>query len=255
VNVVAVYEVFYATTRLARIDAPDRESAKRRFAAYVLYDECDHVRSDVQLSFGDDAEVTPFEGDVPVTGTRAEMRGWIARRDEQSEAFEVNLYEDPERSIDAYLRLLATNDPWRLEGHGSLGRTLSAVPLRADLATFDGRVTYRFDATQFLDYIRLDVLAALDPRQPQESIDIESLVEVSALRDDALRQINSSYATIAAELRLTAKYANVPAGGPVFAVTFGPQPWQRYLDHRVAEPQRFRPPPEWTSAFPTYDEG
>jgi hypothetical protein len=35
-----MYEVFYATTRLARIVASDRETAKRSFAAYVLYDEC-----------------------------------------------------------------------------------------------------------------------------------------------------------------------------------------------------------------------
>src|SRR5450755_1152206 len=205
-----MYEVFYATTRIARIAAADREAAKRCFAAYVLYDECDHVVSDVQLSFGDDAEVTPFEDDAPVAGSREDVRAWVARRDAQAEPFEVNCFEDPERTLDAYLRLLATNDPWRLEGHGSLGRTLSAVPILADLATFDGRITYRFDATQFLDYVRFDVVASLDPRRPRDSIRIGNLVDVAALHDDDLRQIASSYATIAAELRLTARYGTGP---------------------------------------------
>lgn len=249
-----MYEVFYATTRIARIAAPDAESAKRRFAAYVLYDECDDVVSDVQLSFGDDAEVAPFEGDAPVSGSREEMRGWIARRDAQAEPFEVNYFEDPERSLDAYLRLLATNDPWRLEGHGSLGRTLSAVPVFADLVTFDGRITYRFDATQFLDYLRFDVLAALDPQRPQDSIRIDSLVDVAALHDDALRQIASSYETIATELRLTARYATGLHVDRAYRVTFAGEIWERYIAHRIAEPQRFLPPPGWTSAFPTYGD-
>ena len=104
----------------------------------------------------------------------------------------------------------------------------------ADLVTFDGRIAYRFDATQFLDYIRFDVLASLDPRRPQESIRVDSLVDVAALRDDTLRQIASSYATIVAELRLTARFAT---GLPV---------------ERLAEPARFLPPPGWTSEFPTY---
>jgi hypothetical protein len=247
-----MYEVFYATTRLARVEAPDAETAKRRFAAYVLYDECEHIVSDVELSFGDDAELTPFEGDVPVTGSRAEMRAWAERHDAQSEAFEVNVFEDPERSIDAYLRLLATNDPWRLEGHGSLGGTLSAVPMPADLVTFDGRIAYRFEATQFLDYLRLDVLESLDPFAPQDSIRIESLVDVAALRDDTLRQIASAYQTILAQLRLTARVASGPRIESAFSVTFPVGFWNVYLAHRVAEPARFLPPPGWTSAFPTY---
>jgi hypothetical protein len=249
-----MYEVFYATTRIARIDAPDRDAAKRRFAAYVLYDECEYVVSDVQLSFGDDAEITPDEGDAPVAGSREDVRAWIAGRDAQAETFEVNFFEDPERTLDAYLRLLATNDPWRLEGHGSLGRTLSAVPVYADLVSFDGRIAYRFDATQFLDYIRLDVLESLDPRRPQDSIRVDSLIDVAALHDDALRQIASSYETIGTELRLTARYARSPVVERAFEVTFAPAGWQRYIAHRVAEPERFLPPPGWASAFPTYDE-
>jgi hypothetical protein len=255
VNVDWMYEVFYATTRIARIDAPDRDSAKRRFAAYVLYDECEHVVEDVQLSFGDDAEITPYEGDAPVAGSRDDVRAWIAGRDAEAEAFEVNFFEDPERTLDAYLRLLATNDPWRLEGHGSLGRTLSAVPVFADLTSFDGRIAYRFDATQFLDYIRLDVLASLDPQRPQDSIRIDSLIDVAALHDDALRQIASSYATIATELRLTARYARGPHIERAFEVTFEAETWKRYIAHRIAEPERFLPPPGWTSAFPTYEGG
>ncbi len=247
-----MYEVFYVTTRIARIAAADRETAKRRFAAYVLYDECDHVVSDVQLSFGDDAEVAPFESDAPVAGSREDVRAWVARRDAQAEAFEVSLFEDPERTLDAYLRLLATNDPWRLEGHGSLGRTLSAIPIFADLVTFDGRIVYRFDASQFLDYVRFDVLASLDPRRPQDSIHIDNLVDVSALRDDDLRQIASSYAAIAGEFRLTAKYTAGPSVERAFEVTFTDEAWNRYIAHRTAEPNRFLPPPGWTSAFPTY---
>ncbi len=250
-----MYEVFYATTRIARIDAPDGQEAKRRFAAYALYDECDHIVSDVQLSFGDDAEVSPYEGDPPVAGPRDDLRAWLASRDAQAEAFEVNLFEDPERSLDAYLRLLATNDPWRLEGHGSLGRTLSAVPVFAELSTFDGRITYRFEATQFLDYVRHDVLASLDPKRPQDSIRIDNLVDVAALHDDGLRQIASSYATIASELQLTTKYAAGELVGPAFEVTFTIETWKRYIAHRIAEPERFLPPPGWTSAFPTYGDG
>jgi hypothetical protein len=247
-----MYEVFYATTRIARIEAVDREAAKRRFAAYVLYDECGHVVSDVQLSFGDDAEVTPSEGDAPVAGSREELRAWVARRDSQAEAFEVSLFEDPERKLDAYLWLLATNDPWRLEGHSSLGRTLSAVPMFGDLVTFDGRVAYRFDATQFLDYVRFDVLASLDPQRPRDSIRIDNLVDVAALHDEVLRQIASSYETIASEFRLTAKFATGPAVERAFDVTFALEPWNRYIEHRTADPGRFLPPPGWTSAFPTY---
>jgi len=250
-----MYEVFYATTRIARIDAPGRDAAKRRFAAYVLYDQCEHVVSDVQLSFGDDAEITPYEGDAPVAGSREDVRTWIAGRDAQAEAFEVNLFEDPERTLDAHLRLLAMNDPWRLEGHGSLGRTLSGVRVYADLVSFDRRVAYRFDATQFLDYIRLDVLESLDPLRPRDSIRVDSLIDVAALHDDALRQIASSYGTIAAELRLTARYARGPVIERAFDVTFALEGWQRYIAHRVAEPERFLPPPGWTSAFPTYDGG
>ncbi len=248
-----MYEVLYATTRLARIRAADRETAKRRFAAYVLYDEDDAIISDVQLSFGDDAELAPFEGDAPVAASRSELRGWMANRDAQSEPFEIGYFEDAERSIDAYLRLLATNDPWRLEGHGSLGVTLSAVPMRAHLRTFDGRVCYRFDAARYLDYLRLDVLAALDPLRPQDSIRLESLVDVCALQDDALRQIASSYATIVSELRLVAKLSDGPKVDRAFDVTFADEPWKQYMAHRLAEPARFMPPPGWTSAFPSYD--
>jgi hypothetical protein len=249
-----MYEVFYATTRVARIAAEDRETAKRRFAAYALYDEFEHVVSDVQLSFGDDAELTPFENDAPVAGSRDDVRAWFARRDELTEAFEVNVFEDPERTLDAYLRLLATNDPWRLEGHGSLGRRLSAIPISAQLATFDGRITYRFDATQFLDYVRFDVLASLDPQRPQESIRISNLLDVAALHDDVLRQIASSYESIATEFWLTEKYAIGPRLDQPFEVTFAADDWQRYLAHRKAEPARFLPPPGWTSAFPTYGD-
>jgi hypothetical protein len=39
----------------------------------------------------------------------------------------------------------------------------------------------------------------------------------------------------------------------VFDVTFAVEPWRRYVAHRIAEPERFLPPPGWTSAFPTYD--
>jgi hypothetical protein len=247
-----MYEVLYATTRVARIVAADPETAKRRFAAYLLYDECEHIEFDIQLSSGDDAELTPFESDAPVSGPREDIRSWVARRDAAAEAFEVALFEDPERRIDAYLRLLATNDPWRLEGHSSLGRRLSAVPILADLVSFDGRIEYRFDATQFLDYLRFDVLAALDPKRPQDSIGIDGLVAVTALHDDALRQIASSYETIANELRLTARYARGPAVTRAFEVTFGVDDWNRYLAHRRSEPNRFLPPPGWTSAFPSY---
>jgi hypothetical protein len=249
-----LFEVFYATTRIARIQAPDREFAKRRFAAYVLYDQTEHVLWDVQLSFGDDAELTLFEGNAPVAGSRSELRAWIARTDAQAESFEVGAFEDPERAIDPYLRLLATNDPWRLEGHGSLGRTLSGVPVGADLTTFDGRITYRFDATQFLDYLRFDVIASLDPQRPHESVRIAALVDVAALHDDALKQIASSYATIVAEHRLTARYASVPVVVEPFTVRFANDEWERYVAHRVAEPKRFLPPPGWKSAFGTYDE-
>ncbi len=248
-----MFEVFYGTTRIARIDASDGDEAKRRFAAYVLYDEHAHIVSDVELSFGDDAELTPVYGSPPTAGPRSELRAWIARRDAQSEPFEVNVLEDPDRTLDAYLRLLATNDPWRLEGHGSLGRTLSAIPIIADLTTFDDRIRYRFEATQFLDYLRLDVVAALDPLRPQESIRVANLVDVAALHDETLRQIVSSYEAIVRELRLTARFASVTAVERAFDVTFEAESWRRYVDHRIAEPARFLPPPGWTSAFPTYE--
>jgi hypothetical protein len=248
-----MYEVTYATTRVARIAALDREAAKRSFAAYVLYDDCQRIVFDVQLSFGDDAELAPFEAEPPVAGPGDALRTWLARRDEQTEAFEPGTYEDPERKLDPYLRLLATNDPWRLEGHSSLGRRLSDVPVFADLVTFDGRVTYRFDAARFLDYVRLDVVASLDPRRPHESIRVDNVVDVSALRDERLRQIASSYETIATEYRLTAKFARGPRVDRAFALTFDAASWEAYLAHRRAEPQRFLPPPGWTSAFPTYD--
>ena len=248
-----MYEVLYATTRVARVKAADREDAKRRFAAYVLYDEDDAIDSDVQLSFGDDAEVAPFEGDAPVAAPRAELRDWLANRDAQSEPFEVGVFEDPERSIEAYLRLLATNDPWRLEGHGSLGITLSAIPIAARLVTFDGRVSYRFDAARYLDYLRLDVLTALDPSRLQESIRVESLVDVCALRDEVLRQIASAYATIASELRLVAKITDTLRVDRAFDVTFDAESWHQYMTHRLAEPGRFLPPPGWRSAYQTYD--
>ncbi len=253
VNVIGMYEVLYATTRVALVEADTAEMAKRRFAAYVLYDRYDYIRSDVQLTVGDDAEVAPFEGDAPLAGSRADMRAWVAHRDAQVQPFEVGLFEDSERSLDAYLRLLATNDPWRLEGHGSLGIQLSLVPLFADLVTFDGRISYRFEATQFFDYLRFDMLASLDPLRPHESIRIESLIDVSALHDAALRQVASSYTIIAGELRLTERYsAERPAGAP-FSVTLAVDSWQRYVAHRIAEPHRFLPPAGWRSAFPTYD--
>jgi hypothetical protein len=244
-----MYEVFYATTRVARIAAVTRDDAKRRFAAYVLYDDATHVASDVQLSFGDNAEVSPADA-PPVAGSREEMRAWSGRRDELSEAFETGLYEDPERTLEPYLRLLATNDPWRLEGHSYLGRTLSAVTLAATLTTFDARVTYRFDAAQFLDYLRLDVIRAIDPARLRESISPTQLVSVAALHDEGLRQIVSSYETILTECRLTDRFADVPAGREAFSVSFAFADWQQYLDHRLAEPQRFLPPPDWQSAWP-----
>jgi len=247
-----MYEVLYSTTRVARVVAADPEAAKRRFAAYLLYDECDHIDFDIELSSGDDAELTPFESDAPVRGPREDVRSWIARRDDAAEDFEVALFEDPERRIDAYLRLLATNDPWRLEGHSSLGRTLSAVPIFADLVSFDGRIAYRFDATQFFDYLRFDMLTSLDPARPRDSIGIDGLIAVSALHDDALRQIASSYETIANEMRLTARYARGRDVNRAFDVTFGVDDWKRYLAHRRNEPNRFLPPPGWTSAFPSY---
>ena len=250
-----MYEVFYATTRIARLEAADRETAKRRFAAYVLYDECDDIVSDVELSFGDEAEITPFEGDAPVAGAREDVRAWVARRDALSESFEVSFFEDPERKLEPYLRLLATNDPWRLEGHSSLGRALSAFPISADLVSFDGRIAYRFDATQFLDYVRFDVVASLDPLRPQDSIRIDSLVDVAALHDGALRQIAASYDAIVREFRLTDRYATGPRINDPFRVTFEVAAWRGYLAHRVAEPHRFLPPPGWTSAFPTYGSG
>jgi hypothetical protein len=251
-----MYEVLYATTRVARIAASDPETAKRRFAAYVLYDECDDVTFDVQLSFGDDAELTPFENDAPMGGLREDVRSWLARRDAAAEGFEVGLFEDPERRIDAYLRLLATNDPWRLEGHSSLGRMLGSVTIFADLVTFDDRIACRFDATQFLDYVRLDVLDSLDPMRPHDSIGIDNLIAVAALHDDALRQIASSYETIANEIRLTERYARGPAlhHNRAFNVTFDIDDWHRYLAHRRSEPHRFLPPPGWSSAFPRYDD-
>ena len=249
-----MYEVLYATTRIARVEAADAESAKRRFAAYVLYDDHTHVVSDTQLSDGDDAELTPESEAAPSGGSRAELRAWLARRDAQAEPFEVSLFEDPDRRLDAYLRLLATNDPWRLEGHSSLGRPLSAVAVLANLETFDKRVRYRFDATQFLDYVRLDIIVALDRSRPQDSIRVANLVDVAALHDDALRQIASSYETIVNELRLTSRFANGALADAPFAVSFEAENWTRYLAHRIAEPERFLPPPGWTSAFPTYDD-
>jgi hypothetical protein len=248
-----MYEVLYASTRVARIIAPDPETAKRSFAAYVLYGECADVVLDIELSFGDEAELTPYESDAPVAGSREEVRAWAARRDAAAEAFEVGLFEDPERRIDAYLRLLATNDPWRLEGHSSLGHALSAVPIHARLVSFDRRIDYRLDATQFLDYVRLDVLAALDPERPQESIGIDNLIAVSALHDDALRQIASSYEIIWNEMQLTARYASGPAATHAFTVTFATDDWIEYLAHRRNDPSRFLPPPGWSSAFPRYD--
>jgi hypothetical protein len=249
-----MYEVSYATTRIARIRADDSESAKHRFAAYVLYDEVAHIESDVQLNFGDESRVTPGLGPAPTAGSRSELRAWLARHDEESEAFEPSLYEDAERNVDAYLRLLATNDPWRLEGHGSLGRPLSAIPLHAVLTTFDRRIDYRFDATQYFDYLRLDSVTSLDPLLPHESVNLESLVDVSALRDEALRQIASSYLAIARERRLTARYcADEPAALP-FGVTIEHDEWRRYVEHRLAQPKRFMPPPGWTSPFETYGD-
>ncbi|GAC1424879.1 MAG: hypothetical protein NVSMB5_19070 [Candidatus Velthaea sp.] len=246
-----MYEVFYATTRVARIDAPDRDSAKRGFAAYVLYGDHTRIASDVQLSFGDDAELSPFDP-VPAAGTREEMRAWFARREAATETFEPGVFEDPDRTLDSYLRLLAANDPWRLEGHGNRGRTLSAIPVPAGLTTFDDRVRYTFDAARFFDYLRLDIIDALDPLQPQESIRVARLLAVSALHDDALRQIVSSYETIATELRLTERFATPSAIAEPFSVVFAPGEWKQYVAHRHAHPARFLPPADWTSEYPGY---
>lgn len=247
-----MYEVFYATTRVARIDAPDRESAKRGFAAYMLYDDHARIVSDVQLSFGDDAELSPFDP-APIAGSREEMRAWFARREAASETFEPGVFEDPERTLDSYLRLLATNDPWRLEGHGNRGRTLSAVAVPGSVRTFDDRVHYTFDAARFFDYLRLDIIDALDPLRPQDSIRIARLLAVSALHDDGLRQIVSSYETIATEMRLTERFAAQPASDEPFRVGFTSGEWQLYVAHRHAEPERFLPPAGWTSEYPGYD--
>lgn len=243
-----MYEVFYSTTRVARIHATTRDDAKRRFAAFVLYDDLAHIAGDVQLSFGDNPEVTPADA-APVTGSRDEMRAWSERRDATSESFETGLYEDPQRSLEPYLRLLASNDPWRLEGHSYLGRTLSAVPVDADLTTFDERITYRFDAAQFLDYLRQDVITSLDPANVADSISIAQLVSVSALHDDDLRQIASSYETILTEFRLTVRFDGGPLMADPFTVRFDQQSWQRYVAHRAAEPKRFLPPDDWQSAW------
>jgi len=247
-----MYEVFYSTTRVARIDARDRELAKRRFAAYVLYDDHRHVIGDVQLSFGDNAEVAPADA-APVTGSREEMHAWFGRRAASSEAFDVGMFEDPERTLEPYLRLLATNDPWRLEGHSYLGRTLSAVPVTADLTTFDGRINYRFDATQFLDYLRLDVIRSLDPANVRDSISTTQFISVAALHDENIRQIASSYETILTEFQLTSRFTEETAASDAFVVRFEPGIWGRYVEHRIAEPERFLPPPDWRSAFPSYE--
>jgi len=244
-----MFEVFYTTARVARIDAPDRTSAKRAFAAFVLYDDHAAVVSDIEVSFGDEAELAPLDP-PPLAGSREEMRAWFARSEAQSESFETGTFEDPERTLDAYLRLLATNDPWRLEGHGNRGRVLSALALPAHLTTFDGRIGYSFDAARFFDYLRLDVVAALDPARPQDSIRIERLLAVSALADEGLRQIVSAYETIALQRRLTARFAEANDERPAFDVTFLLDHWERYVAHRRDEPRRFVPPPGWTSAYP-----
>jgi len=244
-----MFEVFYTTARVARIDAPDRASAKRAFAAFVLYDDHAAVVSDIEVSFGDEAELAPLDP-PPVAGSREEMRAWFARSEAQSESFETGTFEDPERTLDAYLRLLATNDPWRLEGHGNRGRVLSALALPGRLTTFDGRIRYSFDAARFFDYLRLDLVVALDPARPQDSIRIERLLAVSALADDGLRQIVSAYETIALQRRLTARFANANNDRPIFQVTFLPAAWAGYVAHRRDEPERFVPPPGWTSAYP-----
>jgi len=251
---VATFEVIHTTTRLARIDAADRESAKRRFAAYVLYGETAHVAADVETGFGDDAELAPYAGAPPAT---ADLRAWLARRDAESERFEPALFEDPSRRIDAYLRLLAANDPWRLEGHGSLGRALSAVPAFAVLATCDGRIRYRFEATTFLDYLRADVALAIDPARPGATVRVANLVDVAALHDDGLRQIASSYDVIARECALTAPFASGTSAVAIaepYGVVFDEPSWRAYVDHRREDPERFLPPAGWTSAFPTYGD-
>ena len=244
-SVDGVFEVAYATTRLARVRANDRESAKRRFAAYVLYDDGTFIDSDVVIASGEDAHVTPSLGSPPVTGSGDEMRAWLKHHDGETEAFDVGLFEDRERAIGAYLQLLAANDPWRLEGHGSFGRRLSSVAMHATLVTFDGRIRYRFDATPYLDYVRLDVLETLDLSNLHESIRIEALVDVSALHDEALRQIASSYETIANEFRLTARFARNTFDGTAFGVEFAAGEWRAYLDHRRTNRERFLPPDGW----------
>ena len=243
-----LFEIAYATTRLARVRASDRESAKRRFAAYVLYDDAAYVESDVVVGNGEDTILTPALGAPPVAAGGSEMRAWLKRHDDESEAFEIGLYEDAERAIDPYLRLLATNDPWRLEGHGSLGRVLAAVPMHATLVTFDARVTYRFDAARYFDYVRLDIVTALDPARPQESVSIASLVDVCALHDADLRQIVSSYEAIANERRLTARFAANDDPSHPFDVRIAENEWTAYVAHRRADPERFLPPPNWTRA-------
>ena len=244
-----MYEVFYSTARVARIDADDRDAAKRRFAAFVLYDDHAAIVSDLEVSFGDEAELAPVDP-PPVNGSREEMRAWFARSEAQSERFEAATLEDPDRTLDAYLRLLATNDPWRLEGHGSRGRTLSAIPLEGRLATFDGRIAYAFDAARFFDYLRFDLVAAVDPNRPQDSVRVEGLLAVSALNDADLRQIVSAYDTIAMQLRLTERFCDRIPIAQTFALSMAADEWARYLAHRRADPQRFLPPPGWTSAYP-----
>lgn len=233
------------TTRRAILDARDREDAKRRFAAYVLYDEVAGVRSDIVIAGGEHAELTPAMGAPPIEGGAREMRAWLKRHDEETEAFDVALYEDGERAIGNYLQLLAANDPWRLEGHGSYGRVLSGVAVYATLRTFDRRIEYRFDATQYFDYVRLDVLAALDPHRLRESVRVDALVDVSALRDRALQQIASSYEGIANEMRLTARFTDAPAPERPYDVALDAGDWAAYLQHRRDEPERFAPPAGW----------
>ena len=244
-----MYEVFYTTARVARIDAADRTAAKRGFGAFVLYDDQSAIVSDLEVSFGDDAELAPVDP-PPIDGSREAMRAWFARSEAQSERFEAATFEDPNRTLDAYLRLLATNDPWRLEGHGNRGCRLSAHSLWGRLETGDGRIVYTFDAARFFDYLRFDLVAALDPNRPQDSVRVERLLAVSALDDANLRQIVSAYETIAMQLRLTEQFCDSIPIAQTFALSFAADEWARYLAHRRADPQRFLPPAGWTSAYP-----
>jgi hypothetical protein len=53
---------------------------------------------------------------------------------------------------------------------------------------------------------------------------------------------------------LTARYCADEASAQPFGVRIEPDEWRRYVEHRLAQPQRFMPPPGWISAFETYGD-